>query len=85
MRRTTFSSFKTLMNLIFPIWVCFLFLFFFSCFLIGFCYYVLINCFTTESNHENSMVSEMVSSVPPKKTVVEEFLNSENDKSDYEW
>ncbi|CAL5192285.1 unnamed protein product [Lathyrus oleraceus] len=38
-----------------------------------------------ESNHENSMVSEMVSSVPPKKTVVEEFLNSENDKSDYEW
>ncbi|CAI8612853.1 unnamed protein product [Vicia faba] len=38
-----------------------------------------------ESNNENSMVSEMVSSVPPKKTVVEEFLNSENDKSDYEW
>lgn len=38
-----------------------------------------------ESNHENSMISKMVSSVPPKKTVVEEFLNSENDKSDYEW
>ncbi|KAK2361068.1 cell wall protein RBR3 [Trifolium repens] len=38
-----------------------------------------------ESNHENSMISKMVSSVPPKKTVVEEFLSSENDKSDYEW
>lgn len=38
-----------------------------------------------ESNHENSMISKMVSSVLPKKTVVEEFLNSENDKSDYEW
>lgn len=38
-----------------------------------------------ESNHENSMISKMVSSVQPRKTVVEEFLNSENDKSDYEW
>ncbi|CAJ2670715.1 unnamed protein product [Trifolium pratense] len=38
-----------------------------------------------ESNHENSMISKMVSSNSPKKTVVEEFLNSENDKSDYEW
>ncbi|KAL1351851.1 hypothetical protein HN51_015722 [Arachis hypogaea] len=38
-----------------------------------------------ESNRENSTVSKIVSSVPPRKTGVEEFLNSENDKSDYDW
>ncbi|XP_027352755.1 proteoglycan 4-like [Abrus precatorius] len=38
-----------------------------------------------ESTRGNSMISKIVSSVPPRKTGVEEFLNSENDKSDYEW
>ncbi|KAL9315349.1 hypothetical protein ACSQ67_016350 [Phaseolus vulgaris] len=38
-----------------------------------------------ESNHGGSMNSKIVSSVPPRKNGVEEFLNSENDKSDYEW
>ncbi|XP_052118760.1 flocculation protein FLO11 isoform X2 [Arachis duranensis] len=38
-----------------------------------------------ESNRENSTISKIVSSVPPRKTGVEEFLNSENDKSDYDW
>ncbi|KAK7294683.1 hypothetical protein RJT34_17574 [Clitoria ternatea] len=38
-----------------------------------------------ESNRGSSMISKIVSSMPPRKTGVEEFLNSENDKSDYEW
>nr|KYP63520.1 hypothetical protein KK1_018097 [Cajanus cajan] len=38
-----------------------------------------------ESNHGGSVISKIVSSVPPRKNGVEEFLNSENDKSDYEW
>ncbi|KAL2337037.1 hypothetical protein Fmac_011483 [Flemingia macrophylla] len=38
-----------------------------------------------ESNRVGSVISKIVSSVPPKKNGVEEFLNSENDKSDYEW
>ncbi|KAJ1382588.1 hypothetical protein SESBI_44109 [Sesbania bispinosa] len=38
-----------------------------------------------ESNRGSSTISKIVSSVPPRKTGVEEFLNSENDKSDYEW
>ncbi|TKY65853.1 flocculation protein FLO11 isoform X1 [Spatholobus suberectus] len=38
-----------------------------------------------ESNRGGSMISKIVSSVPPRKNGVEEFLNSENDKSDYEW
>ncbi|XP_027929855.1 uncharacterized protein LOC114186054 [Vigna unguiculata] len=38
-----------------------------------------------ESNHGGSMNSKIVSSVPPRKHGVEEFLNSENDKSDYDW
>lgn len=41
--------------------------------------------FTAESNRGSSMISKMVSSVPARKNGVEEFLNSENDKSDYEW
>ncbi|KAK7395122.1 hypothetical protein VNO78_15664 [Psophocarpus tetragonolobus] len=38
-----------------------------------------------ESNHGSSVISKIVASVPPRKNGVEEFLNSENDKSDYEW
>ncbi|KAG5142912.1 hypothetical protein JHK82_018607 [Glycine max] len=38
-----------------------------------------------ESNDGGSMISKIVSSVPPRKNGVEEFLNSEIDKSDYEW
>lgn len=38
-----------------------------------------------ESNRGSSNISKMVSSVPARKNGVEEFLNSENDKSDYEW
>lgn len=45
----------------------------------------ILCCFTTESNRGDSNISKMVSIVPPRKTGVEEFLNSENDKSDYDW
>ncbi|XP_061344591.1 cell wall protein RBR3-like [Gastrolobium bilobum] len=38
-----------------------------------------------ESNRGSSTISKIISVVPPRKTGVEEFLNSENDKSDYEW
>lgn len=41
--------------------------------------------FTTESNRGSSTISKIVSSVPPRKSGIEEFLNSENDKSDYDW
>ncbi|RDX61917.1 hypothetical protein CR513_59805, partial [Mucuna pruriens] len=37
-----------------------------------------------ESNRGGSMISKIASSVPPRKNGVEEFLNSENDKSDYD-
>ena len=41
-------------------------------------------CFA-ESNCGSSLISKALISGLPKKTVAEEFLNSENDKSDYDW
>ncbi|KAE9618155.1 hypothetical protein Lalb_Chr03g0043161 [Lupinus albus] len=38
-----------------------------------------------ESNHGGANISMMVSSLPTRKTMAEELLNSENDKSDYDW
>ncbi|OVA02672.1 hypothetical protein BVC80_9093g13 [Macleaya cordata] len=33
----------------------------------------------------SSPIYKMVSSTPPRKTVTDQFLNSENDKNDYDW
>ncbi|KAI4353306.1 hypothetical protein L6164_002265 [Bauhinia variegata] len=38
-----------------------------------------------ESNLASSPASKTVSAAPPRKTGAEEFLNSENDKTDYDW
>ncbi|CAL0302631.1 unnamed protein product [Lupinus luteus] len=38
-----------------------------------------------ESNDGGANISNMVSSLPPRKTMAEELLNSENEKSDYDW
>ncbi|XP_057435217.1 uncharacterized protein LOC130727929 [Lotus japonicus] len=38
-----------------------------------------------ESNRGSSMISKTMILVPPRKTGVEVFLNSENGKSEYEW
>lgn len=39
----------------------------------------------TDNNHGSSLASNTVSSMPPRKTRADEFLNSENEKSDYDW
>ncbi|XP_044472879.1 mucin-5AC-like [Mangifera indica] len=46
-----------------------------------------INSNSTPLAHNNggSPISRIVSSVPTRKTAAENFLNSENDKSDYDW
>ncbi|KAJ9180587.1 hypothetical protein P3X46_008807 [Hevea brasiliensis] len=37
------------------------------------------------NNPRGSPISKVISSVPPRKTAADKFLDSENDKSDYDW
>lgn len=42
--------------------------------------------YAESSNNGNSPISKSISSMPlQRKTRADEFLNSENDKSDYDW
>lgn len=37
------------------------------------------------NNPGGEPISKVISCVPPRKTAADKFLDSENDKSDYDW